>query len=64
MVSGAPGVTGPSVARLVVEELRPDRDSAIVQFQRVVVETVLVRLLREGIKIQKKKKYDICHTLV
>ena len=52
MVSGAPGVTGPSVASLVVEELRAGRECAIVQVLPVVGETVLVRLLRRDGAVQ------------
>ena len=40
MVSGDCGLTGLSVPRAVVEEVRPDRDSVTVQPQPTVVQTV------------------------
>ena len=46
MVPGAPGVTGPSVLSLVVEELRPGRESVIVRTETVMVMT----LNRESVK--------------
>ena len=46
MVPGVTGLTGPSVPRLVVEELRPGRDSVINQLQHMVVKTVMVGTLK------------------
>ena len=40
MVSGAPGLTGLSVPRAVVEEVRPGGDSVTVQPRSTVVQTV------------------------
>ena len=45
MVPGARGLTGPSVARLVVEELRVGRDSVIIRLRHMVVKPVMVRTL-------------------
>ena len=46
MVPGVPGLTGPSVPRAVVEELRPGGDSVTVQPRPTVVKTVVVRALK------------------
>ena len=43
---GAPGLTGPRVARLVVEDLSPDRDSVTVQLQHMAGKTVTGRKRR------------------
>ena len=43
---GAPGLTGARVARLVVEDLSPDRDSVTVQLQHMAVKTVTGRKRR------------------
>ena len=45
MVPGVPGLTGPSVPRLVVEELRAGRETVLDQPRLLVGETVLVRSL-------------------
>ena len=46
MVPGAPGVTGPSVVSIVVEELKAGRDSVIIRLRHMVVKTVMVRSLK------------------
>ena len=46
MVPGDPGLTGLSVHRAVVEELRPGGDTVTVQHRPMVVKTVVVRALK------------------
>ena len=64
MVPGAPGLTGPSVPRPALEELRPDRDSVTVQPRHMVGQTVRGRALERGnvmlshVLSQVKTKYS------
>ena len=52
MVPGDPGLTGLSVHRAVVEELRPDRDCVTVQPRHTVVLSVrVVALKREFVTL-------------
>ena len=57
LVPGAPGLTGLSVPRAVVEELRPGGDSVTVQPRPTVVQTVVeMTLNRESVTLRLVSK--------